>query len=191
MKRPAVFLDRDGTLVEEAGYIDRVDRIVLFPFAIDAVRLIHRAGYLAVVVTNQGGVAKGLIPESFLAEGRQFLEDRLAEGGERLDGYYYCPHLPDADIEKFRLDCTCRKPRTGMIDQAARELDIDVRRSVVVGDKVMDVQLGHNAGARGILVRTGYGVSEAVRPHGGSPADAVCRDLIDAVVWLLDHPAAS
>ncbi len=187
--KPAVFLDRDGTLVEEAGYIDRVERIVVYPFAVDAVRLLRRAGYLAVVVTNQAGVAKGIFPESFVAEGRRFLADRFAAGGEAFDGYYYCPHLPDATVEAYRCDCQCRKPRTGMVDQAARELGIDLSRSVVIGDKWIDVQLGHNAGARGILVKTGYGASEAIRPHDGRQADAVCANLIEAVVWLLDHPA--
>ncbi len=188
--RPAAFLDRDGTLVEEAGYIDRVERIVLYPYAIEAVRLLRRAGYLAVVVTNQAGVAKGIFPESFVAEGRRYLADRFAEGGEAFDGYYYCPHLPDAKIEAYRRDCQCRKPRTGMVDQAARDLDIDLGRSVVIGDKWIDVQLGHNAGARGILVKTGYGASEAHGPREGRPAEAVCENLIEAVVWLLDHPAA-
>jgi D-glycero-D-manno-heptose 1,7-bisphosphate phosphatase len=188
---PAVFLDRDGTLVEEAGYIDRVDRIVVFPYAVDAIRLIHRAGYLAVVVTNQAGVAKGIFPERFVEEGREYLAGRLAEGGEAFDGYYYCPHHPDGAVAAYRRECECRKPRTGMIDRAARDLDIDVSRSVTIGDKWIDVQLGQNAGARGILVKTGYGASEAARAREGRPADAVCGNLIEAVVWLLDHPAAT
>jgi D-glycero-D-manno-heptose 1,7-bisphosphate phosphatase len=188
--KPAVFLDRDGTLVEEAGYIDRVERIVVYPWTVDAVRLLRRAGYLAVVVTNQAGVAKGIFPESFVAEGQRFLAARLAAGGEAFDGYYYCPHLRDAAVEAYRRDCECRKPRTGMLRKAARDLDIDISRSVVIGDKWIDVQLGHNAGARGILVKTGYGGSEATHPRTGRNADAVCANLIEAVVWLLDHPAA-
>jgi D-glycero-D-manno-heptose 1,7-bisphosphate phosphatase len=187
---PAVFLDRDGTLVEEGGYIDRVERFVMFPWTVDAIRLLRRAGYLAVVVTNQAGVAKGIFPESFVDEGRRFLVDRLAEGGVELDGHYYCPHLREAAVEAYRRDCECRKPRPGMVLQAARDLDIDLSRSVVIGDKRIDVELGWNAGARGILVRTGYGATEALGFGSGRPPDAICGNLMEAVVWLLDHPIA-
>ncbi len=188
--QPAVFLDRDGTMVEEAGYIERLDRLVLFPWTVDAVRLLRRAGYLVVVTTNQGGVAKGYFTEDFVREARRFLEEHLEAGGTKLDGFYYCPHLADGVVEAYRQACDCRKPRPGMALQAARDLDIDLRRSVVIGDRWRDVELGRNVGARGILVKTGYGASEAVAPVQGVEADAVCRDLMDAVVWLLDHPPA-
>lgn len=188
-KRPAAFLDRDGTINEDAGYVDRLERFVLYPFAIDAIRMLRRAGYLVVVLTNQAGVAKGLYPESFVDETRRYLEAQCARGGTGLDGHYYCPHSPDADVPEYRRECECRKPRPGLALQAARDLDIDLRRSVVIGDRWRDMAVARSVGARGILVRTGYGASEALRQPPDLPIDAVCDNLIGAVVWLLDHPA--
>lgn len=187
--RPAAFLDRDGTLNEEAGYIDRLERLILFPFAIDAIKLLRRAGYLAVVMTNQAGVALGMYDESFVHTTAAFLQAQAERGGTSLDGHYYCPHSPDAVVEAYRTECECRKPKPGMAIQAARELGIDLRRSVVIGDRWRDLAVASHVGARGILVETGYGASEALRPQPEIAAHAVCRDLIEAVVWLIDHPA--
>lgn len=187
--RPAAFLDRDGTLNEEAGYVDRLERLVLFPFAVDGIRLLKRAGYLVVVMTNQAGVALGLYDEAFVHATADFLQARAEQGGTRIDGHYYCPHSPDAAVEAYRTDCECRKPKPGMAYQAARELGIDLTRSVVVGDRWRDLRVAAHVGARGILVKTGYGASEALRPQPGITAHAVCRDLIEAAVWLIDHPA--
>jgi D,D-heptose 1,7-bisphosphate phosphatase len=187
-KHPAAFLDRDGTINEDAGYVDRLERLVLFPFAIDAIRMLRRAGYLVVVVTNQAGVAKGLYSEAFVDETRRFLEDRCARGDTRLDGHYYCPHSPHADVLEYRRECDCRKPRPGLALQAARDLDIDLSRSVVIGDRWRDMAVAWHVGARAILVRTGYGATEELNPPPGVAADAVCNNLIDAVIWLLDHP---
>lgn len=187
--RPAVFLDRDGTLNEEAGYIDRLERLVLFPFAIDAIKIFRRAGYLAVVMTNQAGVALGMYDEAFVHATAEYLQQQAARGGTRIDGHYYCPHSPDAVVEAYRTECECRKPKAGMAIQAARELDIDLARSVVIGDRWRDLAVSSEVGARGILVRTGYGESEARRSQPGVTAHAVCRDLIEAAVWLIDNPA--
>jgi D,D-heptose 1,7-bisphosphate phosphatase len=187
--RPAAFLDRDGTLNEEAGYVDRLERLVLFPFAIDAIRLLKRAGYLVVVMTNQAGVALGLYDEAFVHATADFLQAQAERGGTRIDGHYYCPHSPDAAVEAYRTECECRKPKPGMAYQAARELGIDLARSVVIGDRWRDLSVAAHVGGRGILVRTGYGASEELRPQPGITAHAVCRDLIEAAVWLIDHPA--
>jgi D-glycero-D-manno-heptose 1,7-bisphosphate phosphatase len=187
--RPAAFLDRDGTINEDAGYIDRLERLILFPFAIDAIRLLRRAGYLVVIITNQAGVAKGLYSEAFVDETRRFLEDRCARGSTQLDGHYYCPHSPHADVVAYRRECECRKPRPGMVLEAARDLNIDLSRSVVIGDRWRDIAVARHVGARALLVRTGYGATEEFHPPPGVAADAVCNNLIDAVVWLLDHPA--
>jgi D,D-heptose 1,7-bisphosphate phosphatase len=187
--RPAAFLDRDGTLNEEAGYVDRLERLVLFPFAIDAIRLLKRAGYLVVVMTNQAGVALGLYDEAFVHATADFLQAQAERGGTRIDGHYYCPHSPDAAVEAYRTECECRKPKPGMAYQAARELGIDLARSVVIGDRWRDLSVATHVGGRGILVRTGYGASEELRPQPGITAHAVCRDLIEAAVWLIDHPA--
>ena len=188
-KRPAAFLDRDGTLNEEAGYVDRLDRLVLYPFAIDAVRLLHDAGYLVVVITNQAGVAQGLYDESFVEETGRYLAEQARLGGTTIDGHYYCPHSPDAAVEAYRTDCECRKPKAGMAIRAAEELNLDLTRSVVIGDRWRDLAVAQAVGARGIIVKTGYGATEALQPPPGMAADAVCDTLAAAVVWLLEHPA--
>ncbi len=188
--RPAIFLDRDGTLNEDVGYLDRLERLMLYPWSLDAVRLLRRAGYAVVVVTNQGGVARGFVTESFVEEARHVIERRLAAIGERLDGHYCCPHEPHAAVAAYRKDCDCRKPRPGLVLRAARDLDLDLGRSVVIGDKWSDVGLARAAGARGVLVRTGYGRGQERRPPPGLRADAVADTLMDAASWVLRHPPA-
>ena len=181
--RPAVFVDRDGTLLEEAGYLDRLERLLFFPFSIDAVRLLNRANLAVVVVTNQSGIARGMYAETFVHETHAVMKARMEEGGARVDGFYYCPHHPDATVPVFKRDCDCRKPAPGMLMQAARDLDSDLARSYSIGDKWTDVAVGSAAGGRGILVRTGYGRStEASMPDGVKPA-AVEDNLIAAVAW--------
>ena len=187
-RRPAAFLDRDGTLNEDAGYIDRVERFVLYPFAIDAVRLLRRAGYLVVVLTNQGGVAQGIHTEDTVADLAAYLAGRARRGDTRIDGHYYCPHMPDAPVAKYRVDCDCRKPKPGLALRAANDLNIDLNRSVVIGDRWRDLAVAGAVGARGIMVRTGYGETESLNPPPGMFAHAVCNNLVDAAVWLMDHP---
>jgi len=187
-KRPAVFLDRDGTINLDAGYIERLERFELYPFAIDAIRLFRQAGYLVVVLTNQAGVAHGMYGEDFVATLADHLADRAKAGGGQIDGHYYCPHSPDAVVPQYRTDCDCRKPKPGMARRAAEDLGIDLQRSVVIGDRWRDIAVAQAIGARGILVKTGYGATEALRPQSGVSADAVCDDLIGAAVWLLDNP---
>ena len=186
--RPAVFLDRDGTLNIDAGYLDRKERLVLFPWSLDSVRLLRRAGYAVVVVTNQSGVGRGMIEESFVEEVHQIIQSRLVDIGEKLDGHYYCPHEPSASVEAFRVDCDCRKPKPGLVTRAARDLGLDVERSIVVGDKWSDIGLAKQTGARGVLVRTGYGRSQEKNRQEGLSADAVVDTLMDAVNWILLHP---
>jgi D-glycero-D-manno-heptose 1,7-bisphosphate phosphatase len=189
-KRPAVFLDRDGTINVDAGYIDRLERFELYPFAIDAIRLFKRAGYLVVVITNQAGVAQGLYDEAFVDVTARFLDSRAAQGSTNIDGHYYCPHSPDAAVERYRVDCDCRKPKPGLALRATADLGIDLARSVVIGDRWRDIAVARAIGARGVLVKTGYGATEALRPQAGLSADAICEDLIGAAVWLLDHPVS-
>jgi D-glycero-D-manno-heptose 1,7-bisphosphate phosphatase len=187
-QRPAVFLDRDGTINLDAGYVDRLERFELYPFAIDAIRLFRQAGYLVVVLTNQAGVAQGLYGEDFVAALAGHLADRVQRGGGQIDGHYYCPHSPEAVVPAYRIDCDCRKPKPGMALRAAEDLDIDLARSVVIGDRWRDIAVARAVGSRAILVKTGYGATEALKPQPGLSADAVCEDLIGAAVWLLDHP---
>ncbi len=186
--RPAIFLDRDGTLNEDVGHLDRFERLVLFPWSLDAVRLLRRAGYAVVVVTNQGGVARGFVAESFVAEVRRFIERRLADIGERLDGHYHCPHEPHATVAAYRRICDCRKPLPGLVRRACRELDLDAGRSVVIGDKWSDVRLARAAGARGVLIRTGYGGGQEQAPPTDLRPDAVADTLMDAAAWVLRNP---
>ncbi|MFB3854912.1 MAG: D-glycero-alpha-D-manno-heptose-1,7-bisphosphate 7-phosphatase [Vicinamibacterales bacterium] len=184
--RPAVLLDRDGTLIEEVGYLDRIERLKLFPWSIDSVRLLNRAGFKVAVVSNQAGVARGFFDETFVGEVEEYLARRMSQGGARIDGFYYCPHHPDATIERYRKNCECRKPRPGLALAAAAELGLDLGRSFVVGDRWLDVQLGHAAGARSILVRTGYGRTEEERGPGAvAQPYAVVENLIEAVSVIL------
>ena len=183
--RTAVFLDRDGTLLEEANYVCELDRLVFFPFAIDAVRLLNRAGFAVVVVTNQAGIARGIVEESFVAQAHAVMTERLAEGGARVDGYYYCPHHPQGIVEAYRRVCECRKPQPGMLRRAAGELGLDLTGSFVVGDKLQDVEAGAAVGARGVLVRTGFGRTEEARPDRRVEPHAVVDNLMGAVAWIL------
>ena len=146
-----------------------------------------RAGFAVAVVTNQTGVARDIIDEAFIAEAHRAIDQKLAAGGARVDGWYYCPHHPQAPLARYRLDCECRKPRPGMLHAAARDLDLDLSRSIVVGDRWNDVQLAPAVGARGILVRTGYGAAEAEHPRDGLTPDAVVSNLMAATAWILRH----
>jgi len=185
MSRHAVFLDRDGTLVEEAGYLDRLERLVFFPYSIDAVRLLNRAQFAVVIVTNQAGVARGIFKEAFVAEAHQHITGRLSAGGAHVDGFYYCPHHPEAAIERYRKSCDCRKPQPGLLRQAAHELDLALDRSFVVGDRWHDLEAGQRVGARGVLVRTGYGKTEEAAGRDGITPAAIVDNLMEAVSWIL------
>ena len=180
----AVFLDRDGTIIEEVGYLDRPERVEFFPWTIDAVRVLNRAGLAVVLVSNQSGVARGFFTETIVDEVHQRMATMLAEGGARIDRYYYCPHHPDGKVPEFTRRCDCRKPGRGLVDRAARELGIEPARSFVVGDRWLDVALGRAIGAQTVLVRTGYGAGEERQP-GDITADAVVDNLIAASSWIL------
>ena len=181
----AVFLDRDGTLIEEVSYLDRVDRVELFPWSIDAVRLLNRAGLRVIVATNQSGIARGFFTEAIVNDVHEHLSALLAEGGARIDAYYYCPHHPHGHVDGYTQVCECRKPARGLVDRAVRELDVDPLQSFVVGDRWLDVRLARAVGARSVLVRTGYGRGEEARPAPDVTADAVADNLMGATSWIL------
>jgi D-glycero-D-manno-heptose 1,7-bisphosphate phosphatase len=183
--KPAVFLDRDGTIIEDVGYLATLDRVAFYPWTVDTIRMLNRAGLPVVLVSNQSGIARGLFDEAFVAATHRRLEARLAAGGARVDAYYYCPHHPDGRVAAYTRTCDCRKPGRGMIDRAAADLGLDPARSFVVGDKWSDVQLGRAVGARAILVRTGTGAAEEPRPPDGVTADAVVDNLAAAAAWIL------
>ncbi|MBI5242241.1 MAG: HAD family hydrolase [Elusimicrobia bacterium] len=171
----AVFIDRDGALIREARYLRRPEQLRLYAGAAGAVARLRAAGFKVVVVTNQSGVGRGYLTRRRLEEIHRLLRRRLKSGGARIDGLFYCPHLPSDR-------CPCRKPRIGMLEKAARRLGLDLARCYLVGDKTADVQTARNAGCVGVLVRTGYGGRDGAyraRPH------AVRRDLAAAAAWIL------
>lgn len=185
MKRRAVFLDRDGTINVDVGYPRRWDDIRIYPYAFEAVRSLKEAGFLIVVVTNQSGIGRGLLSEADLAEIHRRMAAEFARRGVPLDAFYYCPHYAASDVAAYGIDCACRKPAPGLGLRAAADLDIDLGRSYMVGDKAEDVLFGTGLGATSILVRTGYGPS--VEPRlaalGASPA-YVADDLAAAAAWI-------
>jgi D-glycero-D-manno-heptose 1,7-bisphosphate phosphatase len=184
----AVFLDRDGTLIEEVGYLDRPERIALYPFATDAIRALNRAGIRVVMVTNQSGVARGFFTETVVDTCHRHIAALLGRGGAHIDAYYYCPHHPDGRVREYAVACDCRKPGRALVDRAVREFGIDPSRSFTVGDRWVDIGLARTVGARGILVRTGYGAGEERKAPDGLDADAVVDNLAAAVAWALTHP---
>jgi len=189
--RPGVFLDRDGTLIEDVGYLDTLARLALFPWTVDAIRALNRAGLPVAVITNQSGIARGYFTEAFVDETHRALDAALAGGGARVDAYYYCPHHPEGAVPQFRRPCDCRKPGRALVDRAADALRLDPARSFVVGDKWGDVELARAVGARAILVRTGSGAVEERRPRAGLAADAVVDNLAAAASWILMHPQSA
>jgi D-glycero-D-manno-heptose 1,7-bisphosphate phosphatase len=180
-------MDRDGCLTEEVGYVNHPSRIRLLPRSAEAVRRLNRAGIAAVMVTNQAGVARGYFSEETLHATNERMRRELDAGGARLDGLYVCMHHPREGQPPYRADCDCRKPRPGLLTRAAIELGLDLRASVMVGDKFSDVAAGQSVGAAGMLVLTGYGRGEwEFRPPGHEiKPDHVAEDLLDAVGWVL------
>jgi D-glycero-D-manno-heptose 1,7-bisphosphate phosphatase len=178
--RRAVFLDRDGTIAEETGYVNHIDRFEVFPFAAEAIRQLNLADIPVIVVTNQGGIARNIFPESLVHQVHKKMISQLAAGGAWIDAIYFCPHKSE-DV------CECRKPNPGMLHQAAREHSIDLNASWVVGDRYADLEMSHATGGRGILVMTGYGRGEYELHRGkwAKQPDAVAKNLSEAVRLIL------
>ena len=185
--RRAVFLDRDGTIVEEAGYLERLDRMVFYPYSVDAIRALNRAGFAVVVITNQAGIARGIVRESFVGEAHRHIAARVEAGGGRIDGFYYCPHYATGTVKEFARDCDCRKPQPGMLRKAAADLDLDLSQSFAVGDRWHDVGVATAVGARGILLRTGLGRREEASPQADVQPAAIVDDLAAAAAWILEQ----
>lgn len=184
--RPAVFVDRDGTMIEDVGYLSSLSQVQWFPGTKDAIRLLNRAGYLVCVITNQGGIGLGLFDDAFVQSVHAAMQAELGESGAHVDGWYYCPHHPNAVTPELRGPCACRKPGRAMIDAACHAHEIDLTRSWVIGDKALDVTLAPAIGARGILVQTGYGAEQATSRQGDIPGGTlVVRDLSEAVAEVL------
>ena len=183
MKRRAVFMDRDGTISEEVGYVNHVSRYRVFPFAAEAVRALNEAGWLAVLVTNQAGVARGYFTEDVITAVHTVLSQELEKQGARLDAIYYCAHHPTVGEEPYRFDCNCRKPKPGLIERATKEFDIDPAQSWMIGDRYSDIELARNAHLRSAFVLSGYGRGEweYQRAAWKHQPDMVAEDLLEAV----------
>ena len=182
MRRKAAFIDRDGVLNEERGYVHRIEDFALIPGTLEALAALKGAGYALVVVTNQSGIARGLYGESDYQALAAHLRGRLRQEGIELDAMEYCPHLPDAPVSRYRLECECRKPKPGMLLRAIASLDIDPKTSFLVGDRSADIEAGRAAGiARCFLVRSGHALPAAAL----AGADGVFDDLLGCARYVL------
>lgn len=181
--RPAVFIDRDGTISEEVGYINHPSRFRLFPYAADAIKYLNDNGWLAILVTNQAGVARGYFSEEMIQTVHAALTAKLESNDAKLDAIYYCAHHPSVGEPPFRLNCDCRKPKPGLITRAAHDFEIDLSASWMVGDRYSDIELARNAGLKSAFVLSGYGRGEWEHQSAGwiEKPDFVAEDLLEAV----------
>ena len=186
MKR-AVFIDRDGTISEEVGYINHPSRFRLFPYAADAIQHLHDHGWLAILVTNQAGVARGYFSEEMIQTVHAAMNAELESNGAKLDAIYYCAHHPTVGEPPYRFDCDCRKPKPGLITRAAQDLSIDVSESWMTGDRYSDVELARNAGLKSAFVLSGYGLGEweHQRSQWTEHPDLVAKNLLEAVQLIV------
>ena len=182
----AVFLDRDGTLIEDAKYLKRVEDIKIIDGTPESIKKLNDNNVLAFLVTNQSGVARGYFSEDDVTIINNALSDVLKAKDAYLDGYYYCPHHTKGTVKEYSCDCDCRKPKSGMINQALNIFkEINLKKSYVIGDKAIDIELAKNAGCKGILVKTGYGAQ--VADENNIEADYIAENINDAVNWVLEN----
>jgi len=193
VKRRAVFMDRDGTISEEIGYVNHPARYRVFPYASEAVRLLNQSNYLAILVTNQAGVARGYFTEDVIKAVHARLEKELEEGGAHLDAIFYCAHHPSIGEHPYRFNCDCRKPKPGLIRRAAEHFDIDLTKSWMIGDRYSDIELARNAGLRAAFVLSGYGLGEWEYQRGvwKTEPDLVAKDLLEAVQLIVKEEGSS
>jgi D-glycero-D-manno-heptose 1,7-bisphosphate phosphatase len=186
----AVFIDRDGTISEEVGYINHPTRFRIFPYAGPAIKLLNGSGWLAIVVTNQAGVARGYFSEDMIRTVHGQLEADLKKEGARLNAIYYCAHHPSVGEPPYRFDCDCRKPKAGLILRAADDLDIDLGQSWMIGDRYSDIELARNAGVNSAFVLSGYGRGEweHQRAQWKHEPDLVAETLLAAIQTIIGQP---
>lgn len=186
----AVFFDRDGTINEEVGYLDKLDKIRIIPGAPEAIKLINLSGMKAIVITNQSGVARGLFTEELVQKANEVIQSELKKSGAYVDGFYYCPHHPTEGRGIYLLTCKCRKPAPGMLFSAGKDFNIDLAESYLVGDTFRDVQTAKTAGLKAILVKTGYGKELLLDGNNDQATpenkpDYIAEDILAAVQWIL------
>jgi len=187
----AAILDRDGVIVEEVGHLTEPSQLSLIPKSAEAIARLNRSSATVIVVTNQSAVARGLLPEQQVDGIHSSLNKMLSDEGAHIDAYYYCPHHPTEGIGAYRIECPCRKPKPGMLRRAAVEHAIDLTASVMIGDKLSDLEAGARAGCTAILVRTGYGIeSERELTNSGLYSARVADDLCEAVDIFLSSKSA-
>lgn len=183
----AVFLDRDGTLNEEVGHITRPEGLRLLPSASRALRLLSRHDFRLIVITNQSGIARGLLTEEDLRTINLKLQSELASEGAFVDAIYYCPHHPEGEVEAYRKSCDCRKPEAGMLVQAASDFGISLADSFVIGDRYYDIEMAQAVGARGVLVLTGHGhIEQSNRDYClRAEPSFIANDVLEASEWIV------
>ena len=180
----AVFLDRDGVITQDPPhYAYRLDQLKLIPKSAEAIRLLNKNNFQVIVVSNQSGVARGYYKEKDLMKFNYALEEELKKDDAYIDAIYYCPHHPEAKIERYKINCNCRKPKPGMLKKAAKELNIDLKLSFMIGDKLSDIEAGKRAGCKTIIVKTGYGIEEL--KNKTINCDYIADDLYYAVKHIL------
>ncbi len=185
-KNKAVFLDRDGTINVEKGYVHRIEDFEFIPGAPEAIVLLRDAGFLVIVVTNQSGVARGYYPLAAVHRLHRHMDEELAKFGVAVDAYYLCPHHPEGEQDEYSKVCECRKPLPGMLKQAAEDFSIDLASSYMIGDHLSDVEAGLKAGCRPLFVTTGHGRDDLSRV----PAGVLCYgSLHDAARAIADSLA--
>jgi D-glycero-D-manno-heptose 1,7-bisphosphate phosphatase len=184
--KPAVFLDRDGVVIEDSHYLGDPSRVKLLPGSAESIALLNRAGWQVVVATNQSGVARGLFSLGSVGEVHDRIDEQLRPFQARVDAYYFCPHHPEAEMREFRVDCDCRKPKPGLLLRAAEVHGLDLAASWMIGDRLSDLEAGSAAGCRTVLVRTGIGstVNLADLDESALRLRLIADDLADAVARL-------
>lgn len=192
MKRPALFMDRDGTVSEEVGYVNHPSRFRLFPYSAEAIKLLNDNGWLAILVTNQAGVARGYFSEDVIVQVHERLRRDLEKASAKLDAIYYCAHHPSVGEPPYRLDCDCRKPKTGLIERASTDFEIDLKRSWMVGDRYGDIELARNAGLHSAFVLSGYGRGEweYQRDSWKLEPEVVADTLLDVARIIIERDRA-
>ncbi len=187
-KYPAIFLDRDGTINEEMGYINHIARFKIFPFVAESIRILRDKGFKIIVVTNQSGIARGYFTEKLLEKVHQNLKIYLTENETRVDGIYYCPHHPKEGKGENKKNCNCRKPKPGLIERAAKEHDIDLKKSYMIGDRFKDMEFAKNLNIKCGFVLTGYGQGEYEHQKSSWSfmPDLIAKDLNEMAIKIAD-----